>query len=418
MIFLNSAWQDLCNNYTLPLLLMLGGAWFLGWLLSFLWWSAQRKTMSSELFNAQAELDNTRFRLVGKENELNDLSYAKQKLDEAYAALRSDYHELSAQKKVNPPVITTPPSISTVEPPNTDEEEEEEEEEVIPEHVQEVETRELPDAPSIDEQMPPVPIEEAEEQDGESEDDDPFDGIFEEESEDESISDDATQDNSAHQDLPKEVDMIAELQRDELYFNKVFTSFDQLPEQELKAVKGIGRKMEKMLQENGIFQLQQLEKTPVEALRNMLAMRGEKYEDHDPQSWPDQAGLLLKQNWQELLQFQKIIERGEKDYVEGQPVKVERVLARLMGYDFQFDELQIISGIGPKTERLLKEAGYQNWNHLAKADPNALREVLLAAGGQYQLQNPESWPQQARLVIANDWKALKKYQEKLYGGKV
>jgi predicted flap endonuclease-1-like 5' DNA nuclease len=81
------------------------------------------------------------------------------------------------------------------------------------------------------------------------------------------------------------------------------------------------------------------------------------------------------------------------------------------------DDLKAVEGIGPKIELLLKEAGIMSWNDLAEATPENLRGVLEKAGTRYRLNDPTSWPEQARLLTNAEWDKFKEYTEYLIGGR-
>lgn len=76
-------------------------------------------------------------------------------------------------------------------------------------------------------------------------------------------------------------------------------------------------------------------------------------------------------------------------------------------------ELRMIAGVGPKTQELLDAAGFQTLEQVAKADPKGLKAVLDAAGSRFALIDPESWPQQARMILAGDAEGLRKIQDGL-----
>jgi large subunit ribosomal protein L27 len=81
------------------------------------------------------------------------------------------------------------------------------------------------------------------------------------------------------------------------------------------------------------------------------------------------------------------------------------------------DDLKIVEGIGPKIETLLKEGGIQNWDDLAAADLDKLKEILDAAGSRYQIHDPSTWAAQAKFAADGKWEELKEYQEMLMGGR-
>ncbi|MEM6297336.1 MAG: helix-hairpin-helix domain-containing protein [Bacteroidota bacterium] len=71
------------------------------------------------------------------------------------------------------------------------------------------------------------------------------------------------------------------------------------------------------------------------------------------------------------------------------------------------DNLQIIEGIGPKIEGLLKDAGIGTWAALAASSKEELKKILDEKGGKrYQMHNPEGWPHQSKLALNSEWKAL------------
>lgn len=81
------------------------------------------------------------------------------------------------------------------------------------------------------------------------------------------------------------------------------------------------------------------------------------------------------------------------------------------------DDLKRIEGIGPKIEGLLHAAGIYTWEALSSTEPSHIKAILDAAGDQYRIHNPTTWPLQARLAAAGDWDELDAYQAELKGGR-
>ena len=81
------------------------------------------------------------------------------------------------------------------------------------------------------------------------------------------------------------------------------------------------------------------------------------------------------------------------------------------------DDLKVIEGIGPKIESLLKAAGIENWHDLAEASIPNLKGVLEQAGSRYRLNDPSTWPEQARLLSESEWEKFKIYTDFLIGGR-
>ena len=88
-----------------------------------------------------------------------------------------------------------------------------------------------------------------------------------------------------------------------------------------------------------------------------------------------------------------------------------------LGRPVIMDDLKMVEGIGPKIEEVLHGAGINSWAKLAATTPEQLRSVLAAAGQQYNVHDPVSWPQQAGLALSGHWDSLRALQDNLRGGK-
>lgn len=81
------------------------------------------------------------------------------------------------------------------------------------------------------------------------------------------------------------------------------------------------------------------------------------------------------------------------------------------------NNLQIIEGIGPKMEGVLKENGINTHADLASKDHNELNAILAKYGDRYKIIDPTTWAQQARYAADNDYDGLIDLQKKLDTGK-
>lgn len=81
------------------------------------------------------------------------------------------------------------------------------------------------------------------------------------------------------------------------------------------------------------------------------------------------------------------------------------------------DKLQIIEGIGPKMEEVLKENGITNFSILAKTSKESLRDILNKYGDKYRIIDPNTWPQQAALADTRSWNELIALQKSLDTGR-
>jgi predicted flap endonuclease-1-like 5' DNA nuclease len=92
--------------------------------------------------------------------------------------------------------------------------------------------------------------------------------------------------------------------------------------------------------------------------------------------------------------------------------------ALILGKNWHFDDLKIVEGIGPKIEELFHKAGINTWHQLAASEVSKLKEILVAGGEQFQMHDPSTWPQQAKLAENGLWKEFKELTDKLQGGRV
>ena len=81
------------------------------------------------------------------------------------------------------------------------------------------------------------------------------------------------------------------------------------------------------------------------------------------------------------------------------------------------DDLKKIEGIGPKIADLLVEAGISTFAQLAATTPEAISEILEAAGSKFNSHSPATWPTQAQLAADGKWDELKTLQDELDGGR-
>jgi predicted flap endonuclease-1-like 5' DNA nuclease len=78
---------------------------------------------------------------------------------------------------------------------------------------------------------------------------------------------------------------------------------------------------------------------------------------------------------------------------------------------------QIIEGIGPKMEEILKENNILNFATLASTSKEDLRTILNKYGDKYRIIDPNTWPQQASLANDRKWNELIELQKALDTGR-
>ena len=100
------------------------------------------------------------------------------------------------------------------------------------------------------------------------------------------------------------------------------------------------------------------------------------------------------------------------EVVADAPVTVEDVTEAVAA-----DNLEIVEGIGPKIAEILATNGINTYAQLADMTPEAIKEILTAAGPNFAGKEPETWPKQAELARDGKMDELKTLQDELNGGR-
>jgi len=80
---------------------------------------------------------------------------------------------------------------------------------------------------------------------------------------------------------------------------------------DLKKIEGVGPKIAQILQDNGVLTFEDLGKAKVTSLRKFLAEAGPRYKMHQPGTWPKQAKLAAKGDWDKLAKLQEELKGGK-----------------------------------------------------------------------------------------------------------
>ncbi|MEZ4900525.1 MAG: 50S ribosomal protein L17 [Spirosomataceae bacterium] len=106
-------------------------------------------------------------------------------------------------------------------------------------------------------------------------------------------------------------------------------------------------------------------------------------------------------------------EVAKEEVVELQPVAVVEEMTETPEVAVS-DDLELIEGIGPKIAEALAEADVTTFAQLADMTPEAIQEIVSAAG--IGSKSPSTWPQQAALARDGKLEELKAWQDELNGG--
>jgi len=81
---------------------------------------------------------------------------------------------------------------------------------------------------------------------------------------------------------------------------------------DLKAIEGIGPKIEQLMHGAGITTWRILAQTNATAIREILTAAGSRFALADPTTWPKQAELAADGNWDELQAYQEFLNAGKE----------------------------------------------------------------------------------------------------------
>ncbi|UOX34468.1 hypothetical protein LXD69_02910 [Flavobacterium sediminilitoris] len=86
----------------------------------------------------------------------------------------------------------------------------------------------------------------------------------------------------------------------------------KINENDLKIIEGIGPKIEELFKTSGILTWKSLSETSVDRCKEILLKAGERFQIHDPGTWPRQAKLCYEGKWLELKDWQEILDGGRE----------------------------------------------------------------------------------------------------------
>ena len=197
---------------------------------------------------------------------------------------------------------------------------------------------------------------------------------------------------------------------------------EQLPaKDDLKKIEGIGPKIEEILNAKGIDTFNALSNTSRDTIKGYLDEAGSRFKMHEPKSWPHQAGMADRGEWDDLKLYQEFMDGGRDDIPSAsasssleEPATATSSLHVLRA---DKDDLKKIEGIGPKIQELLNKAGINTFEDLKNSNRGFIKNLLDEAGPQYRMHEPETWPEQANMAFEGKWEKLKEYQDFLMGGR-
>jgi predicted flap endonuclease-1-like 5' DNA nuclease len=169
---------------------------------------------------------------------------------------------------------------------------------------------------------------------------------------------------------------------------------------DLSKITGIDNQVTRVLNDRGIHSYQDLQATNRTQLKEYLDSTGDsKLREIEPASWPHQATLCANGNWSKLTEYQSFLTGSNLGIRQDTPSEGTTSI----------DDLKKVEGIGPFFESLLNDAGITTYEQLKNSDRDTLKEIIDAAGPDYRMHEPETWPYQAGLAYRGEWKKLQDY---------
>lgn len=86
----------------------------------------------------------------------------------------------------------------------------------------------------------------------------------------------------------------------------------KINENDLKVIEGIGPKIEELFKTSGILTWKSLSETSVDRCKEILVKAGERFQIHDPGTWPRQAKLAYENKWRKLKDWQDELDGGRE----------------------------------------------------------------------------------------------------------
>jgi len=85
----------------------------------------------------------------------------------------------------------------------------------------------------------------------------------------------------------------------------------EIKENDLTIIEGIGPKIQELFNNHDINTWKELSESSIEKCQEVLDSGGERFKVHNPGTWPEQAVLAYKGNWEDLLKWQDDLDGGK-----------------------------------------------------------------------------------------------------------
>lgn len=170
---------------------------------------------------------------------------------------------------------------------------------------------------------------------------------------------------------------------------------------DLTRLQGISPTIAKWFYSRGVTRYDHLSDMKDSTFRDLLAGAPSKDVDWvDWVDWRDQASFAQEGNWQGLSDWKSHSHSGfETGHRKEAHSRSEVGAGSEVGAEI--DDLTQIDGIGPATQRFLKEAGIVSYSDLIAAGPEKIRTILGSdSGNRFNRAQPDRWCDEAKSYLA------------------
>ena len=81
---------------------------------------------------------------------------------------------------------------------------------------------------------------------------------------------------------------------------------------DLTKIEWIGPKIQELLNQKSLYTFADVAKTDAYQISDILALAGTRFQMHNPKTWPKQAEIASKWNWDELKKYQDVLKGGKE----------------------------------------------------------------------------------------------------------
>ena len=172
---------------------------------------------------------------------------------------------------------------------------------------------------------------------------------------------------------------------------------------DLTKISGVTAEIQTILKQQGVksfTDLRDIKKQSLQSLQEKLVTKDTNRKEIE--TWPHQASLAAKGDWNKLKEYQAFITRSQRASLNRDNQQHTSGTS---------DDLKVIEGIGPRIEEILNSKGINTFQQLSNSDTDVLKSYIVEEDSRFSKNETESWPHQAAMADKGQWEELNIYQE-------